>query len=667
MIFVHQKRINTMPHHYLDTYAAHTADRLTFGNACIEISVSIADNRPITDYVWDKTTGRRWEAADGRRLIQPVLTVRPAHAASEVTVEESDCEGRMKRHLQVTWTLTDGDGLWKTVWQIFPGVPFIRKSLFAAGPYQTCEKTGCGDSGVWYADDLASEAVSFDRAAFTIDSVALHDHSDASDDLVRTARNYPYFDEFYQLYPGHFFFLQDRQSACLTLCKLSPCTGSELHTPPFGLRTTHQGSAEILGLGIDRNSPLPAGEVVELYGAAIGVGKTKADCEKGLRMLGRACLAHPDRLTAVSNNWGGGSKDRLLNDAFVRREIEIGAQLQLDCVQIDDGWQNNDFPIPQYMHHRWSHMFEEGLDFWSPQPERFPDGLEPLAKYAMEKGTSLGIWVMDDPYDAHRDYTKTGDMILSYWQQGIRQCKLDGIELETPLDVCRLRKMLDRLYRETEGELVIHTDITAGKRPGCLYMPQSGLIFLENRYVQQPGSFFAHRTLGNLWRLGHYVPTQRMVMEVPNPRQTSEGYLRDAFCPARFPMTTLFLAVAVANPLLWADLQMLDPEDCAALCRLMAVWKPYAKALFDSDILPIGDDPEDYTVTGFRAKGETEDHLFLTNYEGMRAVIPVEGLPDGAVLEILWADTAFTAEIRDGMLHFTAETPCRAVWLKVTR
>lgn len=654
-----------MEKHYLDTYVIVADAQITLGNDCMELGISIHDNHPITEYVLDKTTGRRWEAADGRRLIQPTLTVRPAFAASGITVCEDDDAGRMKRHLQIAWTLTDGDGMWKTVWQVFPGVPFIRKSLFARGPYQHYEKTGRADEGVWYADDEASEALAFDRATFKIDSVELHDHSDKCDDLVRCVRNYPYYDEFHQNYHGHIFFLQDRQRACLTLCKLAPCIESQIPSSPPALRTTHQGSAEIIGLGIDTAKPPPAGETIELYGCAIGVGRTREDCERGLRLLGRVTHTNPDRLTAVSNNWGGGNKDRLLCDAFIRREIEIGAQMQLDCVQIDDGWQNNDYPIPEYMRHRWSHMFEEGLDFWKPHPERFPHGLAPLADYARKCGTSLGIWVMDDPHETHRDFEKTGDMILSYWRQGIRQVKLDGVELYDPLDVIRLHAMLNRIYKETNGALVIHTDITAGKRPGCLYMPLAGLIFLENRYVQQPGSYFAHRTLGNLWRLGHYIPTQRMVMEVPNPKLTNPAYLDDAYNPARFPITTLFLAIAVSNPLLWVDLQKLDDGDRAAMIRLMAIWKPYAKALFDADVIPIGDDPEDYTVTGFHAKGEGEGHLFLTNYEGMTADIRV-GIPDAAKPETLWADTAFTADIRDGILHFTAETPCRAVWLKYT-
>jgi hypothetical protein len=184
------------------------------------------------------------------------LTNRYPIISIEDGLSEDDYFGRMQRHLKVEWTLTDNvggmdcEGMWKTVWQIFPGVPFIRKSLFARGAYQTYDKTGMGDAGVWYADDLASEALAFDRQTFVIDSVELHDHSDRSDDLVRTVRNYPYYDEFYQRYAGHFFFIQDRQAACLTLCKLAPCIESEINGAPWGLRTTHQGSAEIIGLGI---------------------------------------------------------------------------------------------------------------------------------------------------------------------------------------------------------------------------------------------------------------------------------------------------------------------------------------------------------------------------------------------------------------------------------
>ena len=59
-----------MEKHYLDTYVLSADAQITLGNDCMELGISIHDNHPITEYVLDKTTVRRWEAADGRRLIQ---------------------------------------------------------------------------------------------------------------------------------------------------------------------------------------------------------------------------------------------------------------------------------------------------------------------------------------------------------------------------------------------------------------------------------------------------------------------------------------------------------------------------------------------------------------------------------------------------------------------
>ena len=38
---------------YLDCYAQWTDKAITFGNDCIEMFLSIADNLPITEYVFD--------------------------------------------------------------------------------------------------------------------------------------------------------------------------------------------------------------------------------------------------------------------------------------------------------------------------------------------------------------------------------------------------------------------------------------------------------------------------------------------------------------------------------------------------------------------------------------------------------------------------------------
>ncbi len=656
-------RIDTFQ--YLDCYAAWSDQHITLGNSGIELCISTRGNHPMTLYVQDKITSHRWEAADGRGMIQPTHTVRPAFAQSTVTAEVSDFEGRMDTHLRVCWTLTDGDGVWQTVWQIFPGLPIIRKSLFAAGAYCDAENIGQRDQGVWSAHEQSVEALTFDRLNLTVDAVSLHDFNDRHDDLTRTTRYYPYFGSFGQNYNGNLFFLQLSRTRCLSLCKLAPCTESQLYAPDFALRITHQGAAELAGLGIDRDHPLPDGELVELYGCAIGVGRTKADCEGDLRALMRACVRLPGRLLVTSNNWGAGNQFHGLDEDFVRCELALGGAMGIDNVQIDDGWQNNDFPDENYMEHRWENMFADGLDFWAPHKERFSHGIEPLAQYARECGTTLGLWIMDDPFEDHRDTDKTVEMILSYYRQGVAVFKLDGVQVNSILDGCRLRAQFDRLHRETNGTLVLYSDITADRRPGCLFMPQAGPCFLENRSLQRRVAGYPHRTVGNLWRMGHYIPTQRLIMELQNTHIVCEGYPRDHLHPSRYPLTTMFLGVAVANPLFWTELGQIPDDDRAVLTDLIARWKGYAEMLFRCDICPIGQDPEDFAISGFHAKAADEGHLFIINYEGMTADIKVD-IPDGAKLETLWADTEFTAEIKGGILHFTAETPCRAVWLKYT-
>ncbi len=656
----------TQTFHYRDCYVTWSDTAITLGNSGIELCIDITDNKLCTRYVRDKITAYHWHADDGRAMLLPTLTVDPKTATAAVTAEIDDFEGRMTEHLRVCHTLTDGDGMWQTVWQIFPDLPIIRKSLWAKGAYRSTEVVGQADTGVWSAHEQACEAVTYNRQSITVDAVSLHDYNDYHDDLTRTTRYYPYFGSFSQSYRGNLFFLQMPRTRCLSLCKLAPCTESQLYAPEFALRITHQGAAELIGLGIDRDHPLPDGEIVELYGCAIGVGRTKADCEAALRALNRASVALPGKLLVTSNNWGAGNMFNGLDEDMIRQEIKIGGEMGLDNVQIDDGWQNNDYPDEEYMKHRWENMFAEGLDFWAPHKTRFPHGIAPLAAYAKECGTTLGLWIMDDPYNDHCDTDKTIDMILSYYKQGVTVFKLDGVQVNSILDSCRLRAQFDRIHRATNGALILYSDITADRRPGCLFMPQSGPCYLENRSLQRRVAGYPHRTVGNLWRMGHYIPTRRLIMELQNTNHVCADYPDDRLHPSRFPMTTVFLGVAVANPLFWTELRQIPDDDRAALTELIARWKSHAASLFACDVVPIGEDPEDFAVSGFHAKGEREGHVFLINYEGMSADIKID-VPDDTKLETLWADTAFTADIKGGVLHFHAETPCRGAWMKYRR
>ena len=42
----------------------------------------------------------------------------------------------------------------------------------------------------------------------------------------------------------------------------------------------------------------------------------------------------------LSNTWGAGNRDSRINQAFLLKEIEAGAKIGVDVIQIDDGWQH---------------------------------------------------------------------------------------------------------------------------------------------------------------------------------------------------------------------------------------------------------------------------------------------------------------------------------------
>ena len=64
----------------------------------------------------------------------------------------------------------------------------------------------------------------------------------------------------------------------------------------------------------------------------------KGECEEACRRKYREGMGGKS-LVAMSNTWGDRNRDSRICEAFVMKEIDAAAELGLDIVQIDDGWQ----------------------------------------------------------------------------------------------------------------------------------------------------------------------------------------------------------------------------------------------------------------------------------------------------------------------------------------
>ena len=308
----------------------------------------------------------------------------------------------------------------------------------------------------------------------------------------------------------------------------------------------------------------------------------------------------------LSNTWGDGHQDACVNERFLRGEIAAGAELGVDVIQIDDGWEKgytaNSVRVARGEKGRWGSWWEEA-GFWDVDPVRFPGGLAPLVAEARAKGLKFGLWFGPDSSDEAANWRRDSDFLLSLHRSlGIDYFKFDSMDTPTPLALARQGMLMDRLTDGSGGRITVDLDVTAGRRPGYFAFPCIGPVFVENRYVREGDGrlWWPHRTLRNLWGLAHAVDPARLRMEVLNPERKPELYPEgDPLAPLRWPRDAIFAIAMYSSPLGWFEIQNLSPETVEAWKPLIARWKRERDAIHEGYVYPVGSAPDGLSWTGF--------------------------------------------------------------------
>ena len=319
----------------------------------------------------------------------------------------------------------------------------------------------------------------------------------------------------------------------------------------------------------------------------------------------------------LSNTWGDRNRDMRINEAFMLGEVKAAAELGVEVVQIDDGWQsgksmNSAFADGQGV---WNGYWAASPDFWVPDPKRFPRGLEFVTRAAAEKGIRFGLWFGPDSSDDAANWERDANWLLKLHREcGVDYYKLDSMKTTGALSLERQRKLFDKVLKGSAGKIVIDMDVTAEKRPGYFGMMKSGPLFVENRYSDF-GTYWPHLTLRALWSLCEVIDPIRLRMEVLNPMRNIDKYGDDPLAPSAYPAETLFAIVMPASPLGWFEVQNLEPETVAAWKPLVAAWKRERDAMAACNVLPVGARPDGVSWTGFiftpRAGGNLGYALFF--------------------------------------------------------
>ena len=618
---------------YKDCYASWTDCAIVIGNQYIERRFQWCEQGLVCTATVDKTKhtednlNRNFpKAGKSERVADYVWQGdEPPAVKPDVTMEcaVSDNDGLSAKHLQLTATERQGNGIVETKLMVYPKLPFVVlerrcRGMQPSSAEQVAVKGGTGNENAVLKDVV--EAATLDRIDnvplnirhLQLKAFKLYDRTDLNDCLVT--------EEDFHLYPGASYslrgnvflfsdYLKDKQ---LLVVKDSPTHLYQLLEDDDSLRVKGTRNADIIGAGLHGKID-PEGWCL-LYGTTVGAG----DMGKLLaeyRRLYRAQYLAPSfkEPFIMSNTWGDRSQDSRVCEEFMLKEIEAGAKLGVDIIQIDDGWQKGvTINSKARKSSIWEGFYAADPDFWAVHPQRFPHGLKPLVKKAARHGIRFGLWFAPDSSHEFANWRRDVDTVLNLHRTlGISSFKLDSVNLLSKKAETNYLNFLTAVEQESNNRIALNLDCTAQNRQGYVMWKQFGTLFVENRYTDW-GNYFPHNTLKNLWMLSQFIPPRKFQFELLNNSRNDEKYGEDPLRPAVYDIAYEFASVMIANPLVWMEMSNLTDKQVASLQKLIAVYRKVRMDFFNAEIHPIGERPNGCSFTGFQiVTGEKSGYLLL--------------------------------------------------------
>jgi alpha-galactosidase len=377
----------------------------------------------------------------------------------------------------------------------------------------------------------------------------------------------------------------------------------------------------------------------------------------------------------LSNTWGAGNRDSRICEEFLLKEIEAGAKIGVDVIQIDDGWQHGRTANSRKAANAgrkkvWNGYWQADPDFWREDRERFPGGLKLLVDRASAKGMRFGIWFGPDSSDDAANWKRDAECLLDYHRRlGIDYFKIDSMKVHTPLALERNRKMFDMMLERSAGDMVFDLDCTAEVRPGFFGLIDIGPLFVENRYTLKP-VYWPHHTLKNLWDLSHVIDSVRLRFEFNNPDTNHANYRDSPLGHGRYRPDALFATVMAASPLAWMELSDVSESSAEALAGIVAKWKRERDRWYSGVIHPVGGRPDGVSWTGFVSESPKEGYALV-----FRELNPDSGHEFD--LRPIFGEAGFSrpellagygsAEIAAGRLKVTIPEKLDYLWIRFSR
>ena len=575
------------------------------GNDYIEREIIISDGVPQKSIIINKKTGAKWETSGEKPLIE-------LRGIDFDGCNAMLCKDKIvftKHNLTIVWEHSVCDNL-----------PIIKSRIGVMGkPIEVhAENTSLGGDGVEGVEVKNSgrdyiECVGNKGNHVNVTVLNFYDRTDYTDHLV-DRKTVPLYNRWgIGEFDGQVFALTERLTkAELLIVKEAPSTVAHFSKTCPDLVSEPIDNIHIGASGIDL-SKISEDEFTYTYPVAIGVSQDN-EWEQLFRDYYNS-VYKVKRTYTMSNTWGDRNQDMRVSESFILKEIDRAKELGIDIVQIDDGWQTGITANSGLSDGGcWTGGYRDACpDFWCVNKAKFPNGLGKVVDYAKENGIEIGLWFSPDGVRDYADWELDADTLFGFYDTyGIKYFKLDGIKVNNRTAEKNILNMLSYVVEKSNGNVIFNMDITNGKRFGYLMHREFGDLFVENRYTDI-GNYYPYRTMKNLWDLSRYFPASRMQMEVLNLRRNKDKY-DDILAPDNYDIDFVFASVMVANPLLWMELQGLDDDSRQKLSKIIDVYKKYRDDFIS--VIPILDEPDGFSITGFKILGKANNYLILIRDQG---------------------------------------------------
>jgi hypothetical protein len=299
-----------------------------------------------------------------------------------------------------------------------------------------------------------------------------------------------------------------------------------------------------------------------------------------------------------ANTWGssdsGSDARRAAAEPSVMKEIEVCADLGIDILQIDDGWQT---PLG-------AAGWQPGDRGWTPHPECYPEGWKNISELASKLNIKLGLWAAAEPISLD-------ELKSAFAEGGFCQYKLDFANLQTRPAIDALMTKVRDFVRWTGHRVRINWDVTENPpRYGYFFAREYGPIYLENRKPAHPRSavYRPHTVLRDLWQASKYLNLHRIQGSIQNIDRVDRDF-SDAHLHSHQYATAIAL---MSIPLFFTETKYYSDQAREQIRSLLAIYKAHRTDIYRGIVHPIGDKPDNHSWCGFQCHLETENRGYMT-------------------------------------------------------